>query len=93
MGGREREREKTWGNELLLCIQPFFRGSVSAGAQPTRFPYFFNSFKMGVQNFEITFQGGEPDERMVFNGGSTIVGTVRFTVDEEPKDTRGGTGQ
>ena len=45
---------------------------------------------MGVQNFEIRFQGGEPDERMVFNGGSTIVGTVRFTVDEEPKDTRGG---
>ena len=45
---------------------------------------------MGVQNFEITFQGGEPDEMMVFNGGSTIVGTVRFTIDEKPKDTRGG---
>ena len=53
-------------------------------------PLFFNSFKMGVQNFEITFQGGEPDERMVFNGGSTIVGTVRFIIDEKPKDTRGG---
>ena len=45
---------------------------------------------MGVQNFEITFQGGEPDERMVFIGGSTIVGTVRFIIDEKPKDTRGG---
>ena len=44
---------------------------------------------MGVQNFEITFQGGEPDEMMVFNGGSTIVGTVRFTIDEKPKTARG----
>ena len=48
----------------------------------------FYSFKMGVQNLEITFQGDKPN--LVFNGGSTIVGTVRFTVDEEPKDTRGG---
>ena len=45
---------------------------------------------MGVQNFEITFQGGEPGEMMVFNGGSTIVGTVHFTIDEKPMDTRGG---
>ena len=54
---------------------------------------------MGVKNFEITLQGGSSNSswtwnsgepNLVFCGGSTIVGTVRFTIDEKPKVTRGG---
>ena len=42
---------------------------------------------MGVKNFEIALQCGNPN--LVFFGGSPVVGTVRFTIDEKPKVAKG----